>query len=372
MVTRASCLTACLLLGVQVCAQRLDVVRFLDGSEIVGHISQIPIGNKPTDFRLRTAEGSTAISLKHLDYLETRQGERYEIFDPRRPIKGPLPFDRTAGLRLAKVLSRGDLRLLRVALTSAEYDPYAAGDRPYGYLLQWKDSDFWLGLTTIEVYERMHANPFRFRNVLAYLTRDCERARGLARQSDFEDAAILEVLQAYQECHPEVKLEVAPNHTRGIFALEHVLQLVHVDTRDAEFSDGELSAGLGYQAIGRFRNRYRRLAILAGVQYVYRSFRWQQATEISQGLVRGNLSLGLTALDYPNLTLTLVGGLSNYNAVSSGFRSFFSNNYFLLNGGIQLGSGSWRMGLHYEHLPHQISRRPANQLLITLGYRLAG
>ena len=372
MVTRLSCLAAFLIWGVQLCAQRLDQVRFVDGREQSGHLSGLTISDNSPELSIRTAQGPTPLSLESVHSLVTRQGDRFEVVNLSERVHGRPPSPNTAALRPAKVLAQGTMRLLRVSLNPTEYDPYAAGDRPYGYLLQWQDTSFWLGLTTIEVYERMHANPSRFRNVLAYLTRDCQYASDLARRASFQDAAILEVMQAYQDCHPEVNLEVAQKHTRGIFGIDHLVQLVHVDTRDADFSDKELSAGLGYQAVGRFRNRYRRLAVIAGLQYLYRSFRWQQATEISQGLVRGNLSLGFTALSQPRFSLTLTGGLSSYNAVSSGFRSFFSNNYFLLNGGIHLGSGPWLIGLHYEHLPHQISRRPANQLVTTLGYRFAG
>lgn len=369
---RISCLTACLFLGVSLGAQRRDVVRLQDGSEQTGRLAE-PLHHEVEPYVLiRTAEGPATVALQRVESVTTRNGDRYEVVDLLQKMYGRPPSPASSVFRAGRVLARGDVGLLRVALASDEYDPYAAGDRPYGYVLRWKDSDFWLGLTTIEVYERMHANPSRFRNVLAYLTRDCADARALARRAGFQDAAILEVLQAYQECHPEVSLEVVKKHTRGVFGIEHILQLAHVDTRDADFSDGELSAGLGYQAIGRFRNRYRRLAVLAGAQYLYRSFRWQQTTEISQGMVRGNLSLGFTAVERPKFMLMLSGGLSNYNAVTSGLRSFFSNNYFLLNGGVQLGTGNWRIGLHYEHLPHQISRRPANQLLTTVGYRIAG
>ncbi len=272
--------------------------------------------------------------------------------------------------RFGEVLSSGDVELLRVALNAAEYDPTAVDSRPHLYVLTYPGGTLVLKLSSIYVYEQLHANPSRFRNLLGFFAGDCARPRGIAEHARFADGEILAVIEAYGACHPELEIRIDRRRISGGLDLEHHVRLQYIDIRDADFSDRQFSGGVGYQVSTRFQNRMQRLGVLASVDLVYHSFRWREASDISQSMIRGNLSLGYSILKSERFRIQVTGGLSNYNAVSSSFRSFFSNNYFLLNGGLNVRTGNLLLGLHYEHLPGQIPRRPANQLLASVGYRI--
>ncbi|THH41128.1 hypothetical protein [Neolewinella litorea] len=292
-----------------------------------------------------------------------------------RQVAVELPYPRstdppTEQLRFGEVLASGDVELIKVALSSSEYDLEAADGEPYLYLLREGEVELVLKLSSIMVYERLHANPARFRNLLKFLTRDCPRALAMARTANFADSDILRVLDAYGDCDAGRQVILDRSLLRGGVRIEHYARGFNIDIRDGDFSDRQLSAGLGYLAMARFNERFRRLAVLASLDFVYHSFRWEMISDVSQSMVRGNFSLGYTVSGGEKLGLQLTAGLSNYNAISSGFRSFFSNNYFLLNGGANLHSGNFLLGVHYEYLPGQISRRPGNQLVTTLGYRV--
>ncbi|PHK98598.1 hypothetical protein CGL56_08985 [Neolewinella marina] len=304
-----------------------------------------------------------------ISFQFARSGRHYRSVAVDLPSSAASP-NRAPRLRFGEVLASGDVELIKVALSTGEYDEQAADGEPYLYLLREGDIELVLRLSSIMVYERLHANPARFRNLLKFITRDCPAALALARTARFADADILRVLDAYADCDPHRSLTLDRSRLRGGVQLEHLARVFHLDIRDGDFSDRQLSAGLGYQAMARFTEGYRRLAVLASLDFVYHSFRWEGVSDVSQSMIRGNLSLGYSAVESQQYAVQLTAGLSNYNAFASGFRSFFSNNYFLLNGGANLRAGKWLLGLHYEYLPGQISRRPGNQLVTTLGYRV--
>ncbi|MGB3798724.1 MAG: hypothetical protein WA952_02855 [Lewinella sp.] len=274
--------------------------------------------------------------------------------------------------RLGEVLADGDVSLIKVYLFPFEYDTGAAGSEPYLYVLRAEGNTFILRLTSILVYEMWHANPAQFRNLLKYIARDCDEAKELASDANFRDGSILSVLQAYQKCYPNLNLELNEKRLQGGVEIDHYAQLMYIDIRDGDFNDQQISAGIGYQAAARFTERLDRLSVMASVHYLYHSFRWREQSDVSQSILRGNFSIGYTPILRKQYALRLTGGLSNYHAVSSSFRSFFSNNYFLLNAGVSVLRERWVFGLHYEHFPGQIPRRPASQLLATVGYRIGG
>lgn len=273
--------------------------------------------------------------------------------------------------RFGELLTEGDITLIKVHLSAREYDSKAADSRPYLYVIRTNDMELVLRLTSIMIYERLHANPSRFRNLLKFLTIDCPRANELAARTTFTDGEILNVIVTLGDCRQMDDLNViTPKRVHGPLTIGHCPTLLYLDMRDADFSDEQLSGGIGYEGVATFNGFFRRVAVIAGAQYVHHSFRWRERSTISQSMVRANLSLGYAPLLLPDLRVTVVGGLTSYNSLSSSFNSFFSNNYFMLNGGLRLHHRDFMLGLHYEHLPGQIDRRPKDMVMISLGYRL--
>ena len=330
-----------------------------------GSIRLIPAAHQSREVQIKRGRERVTFAA---DEVATVRFARSGLVLERVIIESP-GSEEGRGARLGEVLADGDLRLLRINLFPEEYPATAAGSEPYLYVLEAEGNTFILRLTSIMVYEQWHANPAQFRNLLKYVTRDCPQARDRASRADFRDGSILTVLQAYAECHPEQTVTLNQRRLQGGIAIDHYAQLLTVDIRDGDFTDQRLSAAIGYRAAVRFTERFERFSVMASAHYLYHSFSWREERNISQSLVRGNFSLGYTVVRRDNYAVQVTGGLSNYHAVSSSFRSFFSNNYCLLNGGIQLVRAPYVAALHYEHFPGQISRRPANQLLATVGYR---
>ena len=354
-------------------AQGTDRLVLTDGSQLSGRIRFSNPVSRSRSLTISGQDGDRTYAAAEIHSAEISRGSLHlrsvDLSRLSNGIQGlTIGPDR---IRLGEVLASGSVSLLKVHLGQEEYPQGVEGMEPYLYLLEWDDRWYALAMTRIEVYGNWHANPARFRNLLKYLTRDCPQALELAASADYKDGALLSVLEAYAACEPEVDITIDARRRRGILAVEHHAQVFNLDSRDADFSNRQLSVGLGYQAVARFTGRYRHLAVLASAQYLYQSFRWREQSDIGQSMVRGNFSLGVTPLRREAFTLQASGGLSNYHAVSSGFRSFFSNHYFMLNGGLTAYAGAWSVGVHYEFMPHQITRRPGNQLLATLGYRVS-
>ncbi|MCP9237281.1 hypothetical protein [Lewinella sp. JB7] len=348
-----------------------DRVTFTDGKSTAVNLRR----TAPAEQALTVTFTDPAGELRQLSPTDVREfhfsrsDRTYRSVAVDLPRPGATRAPRTQ-LRFAEVLARGDIELLRVALDGTEYEQEAAGSEPYLYILRDGDAELILKLTSIVVYDQLHANPARFRNLLKFLARDCPAARELARTAGFTDRDILGVLSAYADCDHRRTVVIDQDRLQGGFRLDHYGQLLHVDIRDADFSHRQLSIGAGYTAMARFTERFERLAVLASLQFMYHSFRWEMSTDAAQSMLRGNFSLGYSVVHRDSWQLQLTGGLSNYNALSSSFRSFFSNNYFLLSAGANLHGKNLVFGLHYEHLPGQIPRRPGNQLVTSLGYRV--
>jgi hypothetical protein len=127
---------------------------------------------------------------------------------------------------------------------------------------------------------------------------------------------------------------------------------------------------VGYQLETHFVSRMKWLGVLASADFVYNSFRWEESSNISQSMFKGNLSLVVHALQRERLGIQLTAGLNNYNAFSSSFNSFFSNNYFLLDAGLRMQVDNFLLGINYEYMPNQIKRQPGNILVVSAGYRI--
>ncbi len=358
-----------LLLSAAFRAQGNDRITLTDGKTIQADIRPL----SPVMQALSVAF-VTGGELRTLEPEEVEAFTRIKSARKYRSVSVSLPQLKASGSnhtqrRFAEILAEGDVELLKVYLSVSEYDSQAAGSQPYLYLLRIGSEEVVLKLTSIYVYERLHANPSRFRNVLKFLVRGCPVAIQLASTASFEDANILEVISAYKKCNSSLSITLNEKRLRGGINVDHYGQMMHVDIRDGDFNNRQFSGGFGYQAVTRFTERYEWLSVMASAHYIYHSFRWQEQSDISQSMIRGNISLGFFPLLRKNYSLQLTGGLSNYNAFSSSFRSFFSNNYFMINGGVNLLYRDWLVGVNYETLPGQISRRPGNQLLATVGYR---
>ena len=346
-------------------AQGPDRIQLTDGTVVEGKI-------RPTTAAAQSHEIQVRRGPERVTYAADEVAAVRFAGSGRRLERVTIESSETGGereVRLGEVLAEGDLRLLRVNLYAEEYHTEAEGSEPYLYVLEAAGHTFVLRLTSIVVYEQWHANPAQFRNLLKFVTRDCPQAHEQASRAGFRDGSLLTVLQTYVQCHPDLAVTFNQRRLEGGVAVDHYAQLLTVDIRDGDFTDQRLSAGVGYRAEFRLTERFERFSAMVSAHYVYHSFSWQEQRGISQSLVRGNFSLGYTLVRRSDYAVQVTGGLSNYHAVSSSFRSFFSNNYFLLNGGLQLVRAPYVVALHYEHLPGQIPRRPANQLLATVGYR---
>lgn len=349
-----------------------DRVTLSDGSELRGQIQNDGEELAGEGIRFRPRDGGAVRLLTPTTVLQYRLARRERTFVA---VDIEIPDPLRAGVsvvrrRFGEQLSEGDVALIRVPLGQEEYLVRVAETKPYVYLLRFDNNELLLRLTTIEVYGRLHANPSRFRNILKYVVRDCPLAVDLARQAEFKDADLLGVLRAYADCRQGRTINIAAGRLRSGLELEHVVRLQYLNIRDAAFSSPQFSAGFGYQLGTRFTDRFRRLSLLGAVDIVYHTYEYQNDISTSQTMLKGNFSLAYAPVLRDNFRLQVVGGLSNYNAVASNLRSFFNNNYFMLNGGLRATAGNWVLGVGYEHLPNQNYRRPGSLLALEVGYRL--
>ena len=56
---------------------------------------------------------------------------------------------------------------------------------------------------------------------------------------------------------------------------------------------GQFSFSLGYQLEAGFTNRLDWLGFTFSADYVYHTFRWDEASNIAQSMLKGNVSLGV-------------------------------------------------------------------------------
>lgn len=289
-----------------------------------------------------------------------------EIPDPKR--KGVKALTK----RFGEVLVDGQIQLIKVHLAFNEYPNNAIGSQPYLYLLRQGDIELVLELSSIFVYDLLNANPARFRNKLKFLVKDCDLAYEYARNAKFSDGDILRVINDYATCKQLDDVRMNDRKISGRLRLSHFARLSSLDIRDKNYSDRQLSVAFGYQGEAAFTNKMRWLGILLSAEYAYQSFRWEDRANVQQSMVKTNLSLAVKPIQRGEFSLQLTGGLSSYNATSSSFNSFFSNNYFLLSSGLRVRSNNYLFGVSYEHMPNQIKEQPGNILQLSVGYKFAG
>ena len=376
MLTRLATVALCLLLCLALSAQRNsvanDLILLQDGSRLEVDLKKNTLMEmgRAISFRRLSDEkveklGPGAVS----EFLFARSNRRFravdvEIPDPNK--NGEIRMTR----RFGEVLIDGTVQLIRVNLAGNEYNSKALGMESYLYLLRQGEIELPLELTSILIYERLHANPSRFRNKLKFFVRDCPAALHLARRADFNDGDIMRVLDTYSRCKNIEDLSMNRNRIGGIVRFDHFGRIGNLNIRDMNYDERQLSFSAGYQVEARFTNKLRRLGMVFSLDYVYHSFRWEERSNIGQSMLKGNFSLGYSPVLTEDFSVQVTGGLSNYNAFSSSFNSFFSNNYFLLSSGLRVRKGNYLFGISYEHMPNQIKRQPGNILLVSAGYQI--
>ena len=362
----------CMTLGAQRNAVHNDLILLQDGSRIEVDLKK----NGPMEMaraisfrRQDHQETETLGPLAVQEFLFAKNSRRFravdvEIPDPARG--GVVRMTR----RFGEVLIDGTVQLIRVNLAGNEYNSKALGMESYLYLLRQGEIELPLELTSILVYERLHANPSRFRNKLKFFVRDCPAALYQARRADFNNGDIMRVLDIYSRCKNIEDLSMDRKRIGGIVKFDHFGRICNLDIRDMNYDERQLSFSVGYQVEARFSNRLRRLGMIFSLDYVYHSFRWEETSNVGQSMLKGNFSAAYSPVLKEDFSVQLTAGLSNYNAFSSSFNSFFSNNYFLLSSGLRMKKGNYLLGLSYEHMPNQIKRQPGNILLVSAGYKI--
>lgn len=272
--------------------------------------------------------------------------------------------------RFGQVLIDGDIELIRINLAGNEYNAKAVGSEDYFYLLRQGEVILPLELTSIFVYDVLHANPSRFRNKLKFFVRGCDLAFEQARRADFNDASIMRILTSFGECKEEENmLMVAGKLPTGV-RMKHFGRLASLDIRDKDYNDRQFSFSLGYQLEAGFTNRLSWLGFAFSADYVYHTFRWDESSNIAQSMLKGNVSLGVYPIKTDDFSVQLTAGLSSYNSFNSSFNSFFSNNYFLLSSGVRVQRNNFLLDVSYEHMPNPITIRPGNILAVAIGYQV--
>lgn len=376
MFIRLPAVALCVLLSLALSAQRNsvanDLILLQDGSRIEVDLKKNTLMEmgRAISFRRLTDEkmeklGPAAVR----EFLFAKSNRRFravnvEIPDPNR--NGEVRMTS----RFGEVLVDGTVQLIRVNLAGNEYNSKALGMESYLYLLRQGEIELPLELTSILVYERLHANPSRFRNKLKFFVRDCPAALYQARRADFNDGDIMRVLDTYSRCKNIDDLSMNRNRIGGIVNFDHFGRIGNLNIRDMNYDDRQLSFSAGYLVEARFTNQLRRLGMAFSLDYVYHSFRWEETSNIGQSMLKGNFSVGYSPVLKEDFSVQVTAGLSNYNAFSSSFNSFFSNNYFLLSSGMRVRKGNYLLGISYEHMPNQIKRQPGNILLVSAGYRI--
>lgn len=349
-----------------------DEVLFADGTTAAGRIDRATVLDlgKSITFRAKGKDEATNYSpatVKEFTFgrnEKTFRAVEVEIPDPRQG--GKVVSQRRFGL----VLIDGEVELIRINLAGNEYNAKAVGSQDYFYLLRQGEIVLPLELTTIYVYDILHANPSRFRNKLKFFVRGCDLAFEQARRADFTDASIIRTLSSFGECKEVENMQMAAGKLPPGVKMKHFGRIANLDLRDENYDDRQFSFSLGYQLEAGFTNRLKWLGLAFSADYVYHSFRWEESSNISQSMLRGNISFGAYPIRKDGFSIQVTAGLSNYNAFDSSFNSFFSNNYFMLSSGVRVQRNNFLLDLGYEHMPNQITRQPGNILSLGIGYQI--
>ncbi|MTB51942.1 hypothetical protein [Lewinella sp. W8] len=352
--------------------KKTDEVMLFSGTTEEGHIMRDAPATLSRAVRLKRENGTDPSVYSPGQVREFRLGKSNRIY---RSVDIDLPDNQRNGVlvsqrRFGEVLIDGPITLIKVHLFANEYDNSALGSRDYAYLLQQGDVELMLSLTSIQVYDIMHANPSRFRNKLKFLVRDCSEALEKARHADFTDSDIMRIISIYYDCENLPIAHLDEDRIRRGFALKHYARAGYLDLMDEEFNQNQFSFSLGYQAEANFDGTLDWLGVLFSADFVYHTFLWQETSNVSQSMFKGNLSLAFYPINREDFSLQLTGGMSNYNAFSTSFNSFFANNYFLLDAGVRARIEDYTLAINYERMPNPFTPRPANILLFTVGYRL--
>lgn len=349
-----------------------DEVIFANGTTDRGRIERTTLLDlgKSIAFKVRGGDEVTNYSPTTVsEFTFGRSGRTFRAVDVEIPDPnqgGKVVSQR----RFGQVLIDGDIELIRVNLAGNEYNAKAVGSEDYFYLLRQGEVLLPLELTTIFVYDVLHANPSRFRNKLKFFVRDCDLAFEQARRADFNDASIMRILSSFGECKEQENLLMVAGKLPTGVRMKHFGRVTTLDLRDKDYDDRQFSFSLGYQMEAAFTNRLRWLGFTFSADYVYHTFRWDESSNIAQSMLKGNVSLGVYPIKKDDFSVQLTAGLSSYNAFNSSFNSFFSNNYFLLSGGARVQRNNFLLDVSYEHMPNPITRRPGNILAVGVGYQI--
>jgi len=368
----AFCLLLCFAASAQRNAVANDLILMADGSRMEVDLRKgtpMEMGRAISFRRMAGGEIQTMSPAVVSEFLFAKSNRRFRAVDVEIPDPGRAGEVRMTR-RFGEVLVDGTVQLIRINLAGNEYNSKALGTESYLYLLRQGEIELPLELTTILVYERLHANPSRFRNKLKFFVRDCPAALHQARRANFKNGDIMRVLDVYARCKNLEKVDMDKDRIGGSVAFAHFGRLGILNIRDMNYDERQLSIAAGYQVEAKFTNRLRRLGMIFSMDYVYHSFRWEESSNIDQSMLKGNFSLAFSPIINEGFSVQLTTGLSNYNAFSSSFNSFFSNNYFLMSGGVRVRKRNFLLGISYEHMPNQIKRQPGNILLISAGYRI--
>ena len=349
-----------------------DLVVFADGSTKTGSVRKDGVSGygRAIRFTERGADDAQRLSPASVfEFTIASNGRTYrsvtvEIPDPAQ--RG-LPVSQQ---RFGEVLIDGDMQLIRINLDGNEYEAKALGNENYFYLLRQDDVELVLELTTIVVYERLHANPSRFRNKLKFFVRGCEDVVEQARRADFNDASIMRILRNYGECEHLQQVEISAGRIPSHIRYRHSVIASNLSMRDMNYDENQFSFGISYEIEAAATQRMKWFGMLFSAGYVYNTFRWEEQFNVAQSMIKGNVSLAFAPIHKENFTVQLTSGLSNYNAFDSSFNSFFSNNYFLLSTGLRVRHKNISAHLNYEHMPNQLKEQPGNILVMGLGYKL--
>jgi hypothetical protein len=352
--------------------KRSDLVVFKDGTVKKGTVRKDGISGytRTVRFTERGADETRKLSPTNVAEFTLASNQRTyrsvtaEIPDPKKGGRKVLQE------RFGEVLIDGEIQLIRVNLDGNEFASKALDTENYFYLLRQDDVELVLELTTIVVYERLHANPSRFRNKLKFFVRGCDDVVEQARRADFNDASIMRVLRNLGDCQNFQEMEINAGRIPNRVRYRHAIVASNLNMRDMNYDENQFSFGVNYEIEATAAQRMKWFGMIFSAGYVYNSFRWEEQFNVAQSMVKGNISFAFAPVQRESFSVQLTAGLSNYNAFDSSFNSFFSNNYFLLSSGLRLRHKNLVAHLTYEHMPNQVLEQPGNILVMGVGYRL--
>ncbi len=349
-----------------------DLVVFQDGSTKKGTVRKNGVSgySRSIQFLERGADEAKQLSPASVFGFTISSNKR-----TYRSVTAEIPDPKQGGRkvlqqRFGEVLIDGEMQLIRVNLDGNEFESKALGTEDYFYLLRQDDVELVLELTTIVVYERLHANPSRFRNKLKFFTRGCEDVVEQARRADFNDASIMRILRNYGECKDFQEMEMNAGRIPSRIRYRHSIVASNLNMRDMNYDENQFTFGLNYEVEAAATQRLKWFGMIFSVGYLYNTFRWEEQFNVAQSMLRGNVAFAFAPIHKEDFSVQLTGGMSNYNAFDSSFNSFFSNNYFLLSSGLRVRHKNISAHLNYEHMPNQVKEQPGNILVLGVGYKL--